>query len=362
MRSLHRITASGVCLVVSCLGASAHASAPPAEDYRVFVTNERSGDITVIDGRTWRVIDTVPLGKRPRGVHASRDGQRLFVALSGTPIAGAPEARNAGPAGEADADADGIGILDTRTLDPLGAIRVGTDPEEFALLADGQHCVVSNEDAGTASVVRIADGAVERTVPVGAEPEGVAVSPDGERVWVTCETRGEVMVLDAATAAVTARLEVGGRPRSVAFLPDGSRAYVPSETSGQLHVFDGRGRPITTVQLPEGARPMKVIVSPDGRTVMVSTGRGGTIDLFDARTLVPRGRITVGTRPWGIGCSPDGRFLYVANGPSNDVSIVDIGAAREIARVRAGDGPWGIAVVEMPPEAPGLNARAVSGQ
>lgn len=364
MRIPSRITVPGLCLVVSCLIPAARATAAPAEDYRVFVTNERSGDITVIDGRTWQVIDTVPFGKRPRGIHASRDGRRLYVALSGTPIAAPPGAGvgsgDAEPAATPDANADGIGIIDTRTLTPIGGIRVGSDPVEFALTADGGHCVVSNEDAGAASFVRIADGAIERTVPVGAEPEGVAVSPDGEHVWVTCETRGEVMVLDAATAAVEARIPVGGCPRSVAFVPDGSRVFVPSETTGELHVLDARGRPITTVRLPEGSRPMKVLVSPDGRTLVVSTGHAGTVDVFDAWTLTPRGRIAAGARPRGIGFSPDGRFLYVANGPSNDVSILDVAAAREIARVRAGVGPWGIAVVEMPPEA-AFDARAASG-
>ena len=42
--------------------------------YRVFVTNEMSGDMTVIDGDTNKVITTVPLGKRPRGIQVTPDG------------------------------------------------------------------------------------------------------------------------------------------------------------------------------------------------------------------------------------------------------------------------------------------------
>ena len=45
--------------------------APPAStttsaSYRVYVTNEMSGDMTVIDGDTRQVLATVPLGKRER--------------------------------------------------------------------------------------------------------------------------------------------------------------------------------------------------------------------------------------------------------------------------------------------------------
>src|SRR5262245_43272332 len=54
-------------------------AAPPA--VRVFVTNEASGDLTVIDAATQAVIATAPLGKRPRGIKASPDRKTLYVAL-----------------------------------------------------------------------------------------------------------------------------------------------------------------------------------------------------------------------------------------------------------------------------------------
>ena len=59
--------------------------------YQVFVTNEKSGNLTVIDGATLQVSATVPVGKRPRGVHASPDGKTLYVAVSGTPIEPPPK-------------------------------------------------------------------------------------------------------------------------------------------------------------------------------------------------------------------------------------------------------------------------------
>jgi YVTN family beta-propeller protein len=47
-----------------------------------------SVDMTVIDSATSNVIATAPLGKRPRGIHASPDRKTIYVALSGSPIAG----------------------------------------------------------------------------------------------------------------------------------------------------------------------------------------------------------------------------------------------------------------------------------
>src|SRR5215470_745833 len=59
----------------------------PRGAYRVYVTNETSGDLTVIDSADFEVVGTYRLGKRPRGIHASPDGRTIYVALSGTPPA-----------------------------------------------------------------------------------------------------------------------------------------------------------------------------------------------------------------------------------------------------------------------------------
>src|SRR5208337_302219 len=79
----HRMNLKDVRFVITC---SALAFAIPAlsaeSGYRIFVTNESSGDLTVIDGSTNRVTATWPLGKRPRGLIAAADQKRLFVALS----------------------------------------------------------------------------------------------------------------------------------------------------------------------------------------------------------------------------------------------------------------------------------------
>ena len=47
--------------------------------FEVYVSNERSGDITVIDGASFQVIATIPVGKRPRGIHASPDGKTVYI-------------------------------------------------------------------------------------------------------------------------------------------------------------------------------------------------------------------------------------------------------------------------------------------
>lgn len=332
-------------LALVIVGAGCGRSGEPS--HWICVSNERSGTVTVIDGSTRSTLATITLGKRPRGIHASPDGRTLYVALSGSPIAGPPgsQPESLPPA---DRSADGIGVVDLRALALSRTFHAGIDPEQFAVSPDGRMLYVANEDAATLSLVRTTDGAIERVIPMGDEPEGVGVAPGSHEVIATCEGHGDVFVLDS-TGIPLGRIEVPGRPRSVAFTPDGAKAFIPAETHGTLTRIDVRRRqPDTTFALPPNSRPMGTLMAPDAKTLYVSNGRGGTVSVLELPSLRLRGNVRVGPRPWGIGLSPGGRWLYVANGPSNDVSVVDTRALKEVARLAVGQGPWGIAVVPAP--------------
>ena len=327
-----------------------------AATYQVFVTNERSGDVTVINGSDFSVAATIAVGKRPRGIHVSPDGKLVYVALSGTPIEAPPQIDAQGnPVFEkkkggddddnADKSADGIGVLDVAARKFTGKLHAGSDPEEFALSKDGRRIYISNEDTKTASVINIVSGKLEHIVPVGQEPEGVTTTPDGKQFYVTCEAGGDIYVVDTSSYSAVAHFKVNGRPRSVAFLSGGGIGFIPSESVGELNVIDSvNAKVLKTITLPAGSRPMRVKLSPDETRLYVSNGRAGTISVFDTHSYELLETIKVGTRPWGIGVSPDGKFLFSANGPSNDVSVVDLKTNKEVARVKAGASPWGIAI------------------
>ena len=136
---------------------------------RIYVTNEVSGDMTVIDAGTYNVIATVPLGKRPRGIHASPDGKTIYVALSGSPIGGPNVDESTLP--PPDKSADGIGVFDVAQNKIVRVIKGGSDPENFDISKDGTQLYISNEDDAAVSVVDIASGTVVKSAKVGEQPE-----------------------------------------------------------------------------------------------------------------------------------------------------------------------------------------------
>src|SRR2546428_4662510 len=77
-------------------------------EVRVFVTNEKSDNVTVIDAATRKVIQTIPVGKRPRGVAVSPDGRRVYVTNS---------------------NSDTLSVIDARSLAVLSTVPAGGGPQ-----------------------------------------------------------------------------------------------------------------------------------------------------------------------------------------------------------------------------------------
>jgi YVTN family beta-propeller protein len=346
------------CFLAIAITLSARAESP---SYVVFVSNERSGDVTVIDGTTDAVVTTFPVGKRPRGIHATPDGKRLFVTLSGSPRMAPGVDENRVPA---DKTADGLGVIDVAARKLIDRWHVGSDPEQFAISRDGKFAFIANEDDASASIIDVDSGQARGRIKVSEEPEGVGVNPSNGEVYVTCEEKGEVFAIDPDQQRVIAKIDTRGRPRSVAFLPDGSRAYVACETGGYIAVIEASAHKLLSkIQLPKGSLPMGTAISRDGKELYVSTGHGNAVAIIDTQKVNAQGSpllstrgegageesiaamIPVGNRAWGIALDPSGSKLYTANGASNDVSVVDLKSRKELRRIKVGNGPWGIAVV-----------------
>src|SRR5436309_961462 len=97
--SVLRWLASLVLVVVTA--SEAHA------ELRIFVTNERSDDVTVIAADSGTVLKTIAVGKRPRGVVASADGKRVYVANS---------------------NSDALSVIDAAGLTVTATMPAGRDP------------------------------------------------------------------------------------------------------------------------------------------------------------------------------------------------------------------------------------------
>ena len=331
-------------LLLGALLSRAAAAVPATAAERLYVADERGGDVVIVDPQHEQVLGRIAVGKRPRGMVVSPDHKRLYVALTGSPAAGpgVDESRLPPP----DRRYDGIGVIDLVSRRLVDTYSSGVDPETFALSRDGRVLYVSNEDSGQLSALDVTQGRLRATVPVGTEPEGVAVSADGRLVYVACETSNAVYVVEAGTMRVLGQIPTQKRPRAIYLSRRAPRGYTSDELGAALTEFSTADyQVVRTISLgdPKVVRPMG-LVSPDGgRRLYVTTGRFGKLLEVDTESgRVVRAIDNIGARPWGIALSADSRTAYTANGPSGDVSVIDLKSGQVRARINVGGSPWGV--------------------
>jgi PQQ-dependent catabolism-associated beta-propeller protein len=295
-----------------------------AATQRIFVTNEKGNSVSVLNGKTLKVEETLEIGKRPRGIGRSPDGKEIYVALS---------------------EEDRIAVIDPGTLKVLRSFPAGKDPETFAVHPNGR-LYLSNEDDAKATVIDPKTGQVVAEISVGLEPEGVAISPDGKHVVVTSESANMLHVIGVPAHTVESNILVGARPRAAVFAADNKTLYASCEIGGEIRRIDITTRKVLR-QLSltdDKAKPKDVLLGKDGKKLYVAGGRADSIFVLDSQTLAIQKRIPVGKRVWGLALSGDGARLYTTDGASNQISVIDTAAEKVTATVPVGALPWGIVV------------------
>ena len=317
--SVLRWLASLVLVVVTA--SEAHA------ELRIFVTNERSDDVTVIAADSGTVLKTIAVGKRPRGVVASADGKRVYVANS---------------------NSDALSVIDAAGLTVTATMPAGRDPEGLTFNRDGTLLFVVNENDSAVTIIDVASGRVVKKVEVGTEPETAVASPDGRWIAVSNETSNDVHLIDTATQAVVKKVPVPKNPRGMRFTADSRHLWVASEQAHEVSVIDMTQMAVVRSAPTGGARPVDVMLTPDGSRAYVSHGQSGDIRVLDTASLKVLKAIPVGPRTWWTALTPDGRFLWATVGRTNEVAVIDTRSDTVVARVPCGTLPWGIAVANVP--------------
>jgi YVTN family beta-propeller protein len=261
--------------------------------------------LAVIDTAAGVVSSTIETETRPRGVAASRDGRRLYVAM--------PES---------------VTVLDRATSEPIATIPVDERPEAICLTPDGRALyVVGGPDEAGLTVIDTTRDAVVTKLPVGSATSIVA-APDSRTVWVHHGESDTLSVIDTGTNTVTATVSAPAPDGAhLAVAPDSSRIYAAGGRGMHtINVFDVAGRTKLGEIRDLSGRITDLAVAPDGRHLFVGitgTGVRDSVRVFDTATSFAVQDIPLSGPPSGIGFTPDGRTLYVASWETGRTFVLD---------------------------------------
>ncbi|WP_328433957.1 YncE family protein [Streptomyces sp. NBC_00425] len=298
---------------------------------RVYVPNTESDTVSVIDPKTYRVIETIRVGRQPQHVVPSWDLKTLWVnndrGNTLTPIDPAT-----GKAGKPVEVHDPYNLYFT----PNGKYAVVMASLDRELVFRDPH-----------TMKRI------KTEPVTCYGVNHAdFSLDGKYFIVSCEFSGELLKVDTERMKVVAQQKLplkGAMPQDVKVSPDGKLFYIADMMAHGMWIVDG-----ATFDKPRFLHTGKgchgLYVSRDSREMYVTNRGEGTVSVFDFTKgeLTRKWRLPDGGSPDMGGVSADGKVLWLSGRYNSEVYAIDTADGRQIARIKVGGGPHGLAVYPQP--------------
>jgi YVTN family beta-propeller protein len=180
--------------------------------------------MSVIDGATNTVIDTVAVPPSPLDVAVNPITNRIYVTGFSSQMA----------------------VIDGATNTVLSSIEVGPSvPLGVAIMTQGVAVdTVANRifvaNVATDSVVAVdgATNAVLRAISVGLAPQSIALNARGRRVYVTNRDDGTVAILNATRLNLDTILGVQEQPIGIAVHPRTNRLYVANNFTYSISVIE----------------------------------------------------------------------------------------------------------------------------
>ena len=297
---------------------------------RVYVPNSLSNTVSVINPRTYRVIDQFPVGELPQHVTPSYDLKTLWVN------------DNAG---------NSLTPIDPRTAKPGKPVPVA-DPYNLYFTPDGRHAIVVAEAEQRLDFRDPQTMKLQHSLAVPCDGVNhMDFTADGRYLVASCEFGGSLVEVDVARERVVGTLSLpsGSMPQDVKLSPDGRTFYVADMMKGGVWRIDARHFRREGF-IPTGAGAHGLFVSRDSRKLYVSNRSEGSISVISFKTNaeIDKWRIPGGGSPDMGGISANGRVLWVSGRYDGVVYAISTRTGKLLAKIPVGEGPHGLCVYPQP--------------
>ena len=295
--------------VTACAsGGRGGGAAGAVPDELVYVANEASGTVSVVDvaRRTVQVVDLTELGygdnPRPHHVAVEPDGSHWYVTLIGRDRVLKFDRRNelvdsvtfqvpgmlalvgddhmaVGRSMSAVNAPQRVGLIErgSMALEEIDVFvpmphALAADPAGHWVFTGSMHentLVRLDPGSGRADLTRLTEGHDDAHALMQ-----YAVSPDGQTLVATAERTGKLLVFDISEAPamrLTNEIDVGPQPWYPAFTPDGGEVWFANLAADQVTVVEASSWTVAEVIRGQGiSEPHGIVVSPDGSRAFLS--------------------------------------------------------------------------------------------
>ena len=172
-----------------------------------------------------------------------------------------------------------VRLLDPRDGRETTRLPVGENPDAAIWDSTTRRALVMNAESGSVSVIDVAAGRVERTIPVKPALEYAAVGPGGA-LFVNDEDANEIEVVDLRTGKVGAAIPLTGCEGPTGLAYDAATGRLISAcANGKAAIVDARRRRLVGL-IDIGRGPDAVILDAARRLAFIPCGRDGTLEVL----------------------------------------------------------------------------------
>ena len=301
--------------------------------HRVYVPNETSNDVAVIDPETFEVVGRFAAGAAPEHISPDWDFSKLYVSnMNGASLT----------------------VIDPETHEPIETKEVPF-PYNLFFTPDGSKAIVVADYLG---MDMVADNGLyfydretwELLKFVQVPWPGVNhldFTPDGRYLMVTCESAGAVVKIDTVAMEIVGTVEVGGSPLDIRLDPDGDVFYVANQGTHGVDIIDHEAMQAVGF-IPAGNGAHAFAFSRDASRLFLTNRLGNTIDVIDLDRQTIVASWPAGGSPDMATVSPDGSQLWVSNRFHGTVNVFDPETGEILATIPTGGNPHGLTYWPQP--------------
>lgn len=275
---------------------------------KIYVSNQQSNTVSVINGSTNNVIKTIPVNN-PTDIKANPVTNMIYV--------GSFESHSVSVI-------DGSTDTIVNTVSNIGPVwGLGINPDTNLIYA---------ADYGNGNGIYVINGTtntVAQKIPFAGNEiaHQPAINPNTDMIYVpvTCSFchQSYIAVIDGHNNTRVMNIATGMRPTDADANPVTNMIYISDDASNyQLDVINGATNKLVTT-IPITSCAAGVGVNPNTNLVYVANCIDNFTYIINGTNNSIVGKVAVGASPLGVAVNPNTNRIYVTNTQDNTTSVID---------------------------------------
>lgn len=293
------------------------------------VVNKTDNSVSVIDTQKQKIVNTLPTGKGPHELVATKDGKYAvstdFVGGDSLTVFNIPEQKV------------------ERTISLEGY----PGPHGIAFLADQERVIFTSGKSAHVVIANIHSGDIESAIRTNqSTTHMLALSQSENLVYATNIRSNSISKMSLNNNKVLEQISVEEMPEAIRLLNDGSELWYGANKEGLVIVLDTKTKK-PVAKFDGFSFPYRVLFSHDESVAMVPDFRNHDLRFFDVKSKKEIGRLALEKEagPQGITLHPSLDIAFLSLNLKNKVLAIDIHSRKIIAEYPTGNNPDGVVFI-----------------